>query len=109
MNGSLSGTSLPLDANGGVNLNSLTVGTILEVDTRNTTYTVILHDDGYCLIWGHPEYCPQPMLVKGLGSAYTTGYFREGYLCTGMRLSFPFGDKRISTSSITAIRYKRGS
>lgn len=99
----------PFDASTGLFLRQLDPGTILEVETRNNTYTVIVHQDGNYMIWGHPDYCPQPILVTGLGSAYVTGYFREGYLNTGMRLNFPIDGKRISTSSICSIRSKRGN
>lgn len=103
----ISGFHLPVDADGGIDLLQIKAGTILEVQTKNNTYTVIPQASGEMLLWGHPEYCPEPTLITGLGSAYVTGLFREGYLGTGMRLSFPSGGRRVSTSRIVEIKLKQ--
>lgn len=103
----ISGFHLPIDADGGIDLSQIKAGTILEVQTKNNTYTVIPQASGEMLIWGHPEYCPEPTLITGLGSAYVTGLFREGYLGPGMRLSFPSGGRRVSTSRIVEIKLKQ--
>lgn len=102
-----SGFRLPFDADGGIELKQVPAGTILEVRTRNTVYTVIPQASGEMTIWGHPEYCPEPVLIAGLGSAYVTGLFREGYLGPGMRLSFPSEGRRVSTSRIIGIQAKK--
>lgn len=101
-----SGSYLAADADGGFELNQLRAGTGLEVETRNTVYTVIPQRPGETLIWGHPEYCADPTLIEGLGGVYVTGVFREGYLAPGMRLSFPTGEQRVQTSRIVAVRVK---
>lgn len=98
---------LPVDADGGVELALLPVGTVLEVRTRNTTYTVIPQASGEMMIWGHPDYCPEPMLTAGLGGVHVTGVIREGYVAPGMRLSFPKGERRVQTSRIVAIQASR--
>lgn len=103
----ISGFHLPVDADGGVDLRKLPPGTILEVQTKNNTYTVIPQASGEMMIWGHPEYCPEPTLIAGLGSAYVTGLFRDGYLGPGMRLSFPHEGRRVNTSRIVDIHAKR--
>ncbi len=105
----VSGFHLLVDTDGGVQLSQLRPDTIIEVQTKNTTYTVVPQASGESLIWGHPEYCPEPTLVAGLGSAYVTGLLREGYLGPGMRLSFPSQGKRISTSRIVEIKAKRSN
>jgi hypothetical protein len=102
----VSGIHLPVDADGGIELRALKPGTILEVATKNNTYTLIPQASGEVMIWGHPQYCPEPTLIKGLGGAYTTGLFREGYLSPGMRLNFPNEGRRISTSRILSISPK---
>ncbi|MBI2688953.1 MAG: hypothetical protein HYX27_21840 [Acidobacteria bacterium] len=79
-------------------------GTVIEVQTRNNTYTVIPQESGETLVWGHPEYCPEPTLIQGLGSAYVTGMIREGYVGPGLRLSFPHMGRRVSTSTILDVR-----
>lgn len=103
----VSGIHLPVDSDGGIELRQLKPGTILEVQTKNTTYTVIPQASGESMIWGHPEYCPEPVLIAGVGSTYVTGLFREGYISPGMRLSFPFGGRRVTTSRILEIKAKK--
>jgi hypothetical protein len=105
--GIISGFHLLIDAEGGVNLRQIRPGSVLEIQTRNTTYTVVPQASGEMLIWGHPEYCPQPTLLSGLGGVYDTGMFREGYLAPGMRLSFPIAGQRVNTSRVVAIHAKQ--
>ena len=102
-----SGLRLPFDAEGGIELSQIRPGTILEVQTRNNAYTVIPQESGEMLIWGHPQYCPEPILTAGLGSAYLTGVVRQGYIGPGMRLTFPTEDRRrVLTSRIVSLRGK---
>ena len=96
-----------LDPDGGVDLSSIPTGSILEVQTKNTTYTVIPQAPGEVLIWGHAQYCPEPVRITGIGSSYITGVFRKGYLGVGMRLSFRIGDHNITTSRILKIEPRR--
>ena len=102
----ISGIHLPVDADGGIDLRQIKAGTILEVQTKNNAYTVIPQASGEVLIWGHPEYCPEPILTPSLGSAYLTGVLRLGYLGLGMRLTFPTEGRRVITSRIVALRAK---
>ena len=101
-----SGPHLPFDSEGGIELSQIQPGTILEVQTKNNAYTVIPQESGEMLIWGHPEYCPEPILTPSLGSAYLTGVLRLGYLGPGMRLTFPTEGRRVITSRIVALRAK---
>ncbi len=105
--GVISGVFLNLDSEGGLELSKLRPGTILEVRTKNNTYTVIPQAGGSVTMWGHPEYCPEPITLNGVGAAYVTGVFRDGYLAPGMRLSFPSDGKRVNTSRIIEIALKR--
>lgn len=102
-----SGYHLPVDAEGGIDLRDLKPGTVLEIHTKNSTYTIVRQASGEMLIWGHPEYCPEPTLLTGIGGVYVTGQFREGYIGPGMRLSFPSGERRVNTSRIVAIELKQ--
>ena len=105
--GIVSGSFLKLDSDGGLELKALPEGTILEVKTKNHPYTLIVQPGGEMTIWGHPEYCPEPVTLKGVGASYITGVFREGYLAPGMRLCFPADGKRVTTSRIVTIERKR--
>ncbi len=100
-------SNLPtFDSDGGVELGDVRAGTVLEVQTKNTSYTVIPQEDGETLIWGHPQYCPEPVKVSGFGSCYPTGVLRKRYIGMGMRLSFRLGDRQITTSRILNIQFK---
>jgi hypothetical protein len=91
------------DEEGGVEIKNVPQGLMLEVRTKNHTYTVIPQKSGECLIWGHPEICPEPTMVQRLGSSI--GYIqREGYLGPGMRLIFRTHEHPIQTSRIVGIR-----
>ena len=94
------------DSDGGVELAGVRAGTVLEVQTKNTAYTVIPQDGGELLIWGHPHYCPEPVKIGGLDSCYATGVLRKGYLGMGMRLTFRIADHHITTSRILKIQHK---
>ena len=96
-----------LDPEGGLDISAIRPGSVVEVQTKNTIYTILQQVGGEILIWGHPQYCPEPVRPTSLGSTYVTGVFRKGYLGLGMRLSFRLGDHQISTSRILKIEARR--
>ena len=49
---------------GGLFLQDLPPATVLHIQTQNHRYTAVLLEDGSALISGHPQYCPQPVLVS---------------------------------------------
>jgi hypothetical protein len=95
-----------LDPDGGIDLSTVRAGSVLEVQTKNTTYTVIPQGSGEVLIWGHPQYCPEPVKIPSIGSVYVTGVLRKDYLGVGMRLSFRIAEHHITTSRILKIEAK---
>ena len=48
---------------GGVCMDNLPVGARLEVETKNRLYLLENRGGGRILISGHPNQCPQPLLV----------------------------------------------
>jgi hypothetical protein len=48
---------------GGVFLNDLPSATALEIQTQHHCYLVVLLSDNNAFISGHPQYCPEPILV----------------------------------------------
>ena len=52
----------------GVDLDALSVGAVLDVETANTLYHLENRGDGDVLISGHPDICPQPVPVNVRGS-----------------------------------------
>ena len=90
---------------GGVFLDSLPPGAKLEVQTENRWYRIVNHGQGKALISGHPEFCPEPVLVGIHGSTWGGSMIKVGYLGRGMRMEFgraPYGT--IVTSRIREIR-----
>ena len=91
---------------GGVFLKDLPPATVLEIQTQHHLYTAVLQDDGSALISGHPEYCPQPVLVAIAGSTWGGSMLKRRFVGRGMRLEFchPEYATPILTSSIQDIR-----
>ena len=55
---------------GGVCLDDLCEGARLEVETQNRWYTILIRDRGAELIWGHSQYCSDPVPVRIEGSTW---------------------------------------
>lgn len=90
---------------GGVFLDKLEVGAILEVETRNRRYCVEKRGDNQILIHGHPKFCPDPVVVELRGSTWGGSMIKVGFIGREMRLEFrhpSFGV--ILTSRIEDIR-----
>ena len=91
------------DIEGGVYLRDLPAGSKLEVQTENHAYTIVQQDAGQ-LISGHPEFCPEPILVKILGSTWGGSMIREAFIGRGMRMEFHHPRYCVTTSRIVEIR-----
>lgn len=76
------------DIDGGVELRNLATGAVVEVTTRNHTYTLENRGDGEVLISGHPTFCPDPVLVRFHGSTWGTPMIRGRYIGREMRMEF---------------------
>ena len=73
---------------GGVCLDDLSEGARLEVETQNRWYTILIHDGGEQLIWGHPQYCPDPVPVRIAGSTWGGSMLKLRFIGRGMHLEF---------------------
>ena len=93
------------DIEGGVYLRDLPTGSKLEVQTENHFYTIVQLDSGQ-LISGHPEFCPEPVLVKISGSNWGGSMLMAHYLGRGMHMEFRHPDYpgSIVTSRIVDIK-----
>src|SRR5690242_19016265 len=92
---------------GGVRLEQLPEGTELEVETYTRCYRLRYCGDGQALISGHPEFCPEPVLVKIQGSTWGGSVMRVAFIGRGMHLQFCHPEhKLILTSPILEIRAK---
>lgn len=90
---------------GGVFLPDLPPRTVLKILTRNRCYTAITLGKGQALISGHPEYCPQPVLVAISGCTWGGSMLKVDYLGRGMHMEFkhPEFGTPIVTSEIEEI------
>jgi hypothetical protein len=93
---------------GGVYLKDLPDESILEIETQNRSYTLVNRGQGQALICGHPEFCPQPVLVRIEGSNWGGSMLKASFLGRGMHLEFrhPEYQRPIVTSRIMEIRHK---
>ena len=91
---------------GGVFLKDLAPETVLQIQTQHHLYTAVLIDDASAMISGHPEYCPQPVLVAIAGSTWGGSMLKRHFVGRGMRLEFSHPEYKtpIVTSSIQDIR-----
>lgn len=90
---------------GGVSLEELPVGAVLELETKNRTYRVENCGNHRVMMSGHPKFCPQPVTVKLHGSTWGRSMIKLHYIGRGMHLEFrhpTFGIVR--TSRIREIR-----
>ncbi len=58
------------EVEGGVYLDELCEGAVLEVETQHHGYTIVIRGRGRDLISGHPKYCPDPIPVRIEGSTW---------------------------------------
>ena len=94
----------------GVHLDDLPVGAVLEVETAHHTYRIENRGDGKVLIAGHPEYCPEPVLVDLHGSIGEGSMLKMWFLGPGMRMEFQHPKCGVVwTSRIREIRERKAS
>ncbi len=90
---------------GGVYLHHLAVNTLLEVETNNRRYTILVRENGEVLMWGHPVYCPDPVPVKIAGSNWGGSMLKVGFIGRGMQIEFRHPSyPRIVTSVVRDVR-----
>ncbi len=93
------------EVEGGVLLDDLIEGTVLEVETQNRWYTIVNRGRGKALISGHPKFCPHPVLVRIAGSTWGGSMLKLRFIGRGMRLEFNHpAYPIITTSRIVEIR-----
>ncbi|HYM10461.1 MAG TPA: hypothetical protein VEU62_07005 [Bryobacterales bacterium] len=90
---------------GGVFLKDVPVGVVLEIETKNRLYRLENRGDGKALISGHPEHCPDPVLVKVHGSTWGKSMIKMQFIGLGMHLEYRHPRLGVvRTSRIQAIR-----
>ena len=84
---------------GGVSLDELPVGAVLDVQTSNNVYRIEHRGDGEVLISGHPEICPEPVLVSFYGSTWGTPMLKIRFIGRDMRMEFFHPERGIVRTS----------
>jgi len=87
-------------------LSNLPPSTVLLIETQNHQYTAVLLGGSEALLSGHPEFCPEPVVVAIAGSTWGGTMLKQRYIGRGMHLEFCHPDYRtpIVTSRIQEIR-----
>ena len=73
---------------GGVGVDDLPVGAVLDVETANTHYRIENRGEGKVLISGHPDICPAPVLVMFHGSMSGHAMLKAGLIAPEMNMEF---------------------
>jgi len=87
------------EMDGGVSMDELPVGAVLDVQTANTLYRVENRGDGEVLISGHPEICPTPVPVVFYGSTWGTPMLKVRFIGRDMKMEFFHPEKGIVRTS----------
>ena len=94
------------DIEGGVFLECLEPQTVLEIRTQHHCYRAIFLGGSEAFISGHPQYCPEPVLVGISGSTWGGSMLKMRFVGRGMHLEFSHPHYRtpIITSAIEDVR-----
>jgi len=93
------------EVEGGVFLDRLPDGARLLVVTQNRSYTLVNRGNGQALISGHPQFCPEPVLVHIDGSNWGGSMLKAAFIGRGMHLEFRHPvHQTIMTSCILDVR-----
>ena len=93
---------------GGVYVADLAEGMVLEVETQNHAYTLVIRGRGEALISGHPQFCAAPVPVRIAGSTWGGSMLKTGFIGRGMCLEFVHPTYRtIRTSRIVEVQATR--
>jgi hypothetical protein len=76
------------EAKGGVDLDELPVGAVLDVETENTRYHIENRGGGDILISGNRDICPEPVLVNFYGSIWGTSILKLRFIGRELRMEF---------------------
>ena len=101
----VNGNIVQSEIEGGVCLDDLSEGAVLEVETHHHRYTIVIRERGRDLISGHPQYCPHPVPVRIEGSRRGGSMLKVRFIGRGMCVEFRHPVFRtILTSRIVDIR-----
>jgi hypothetical protein len=90
---------------GGVYLNHLIPGEVLEIETGDWTCRLEYLGDNRAFVSGHARFCPKPVEVTVCGSTWGGSLLKQHFIGRGMHLEFIHPvHHRILTARIAEIR-----
>jgi hypothetical protein len=93
------------EVEGGVHLDRLAPGDVLEIETRDWVCRLEYCGDHRAAISGHPRFCPEPVEVEICGSTWGGSLLKQYFIGRGMYLEMIHPVyRRILTSRIVEIR-----
>ena len=100
----MNGNIVQSEIEGGVFLDELSEGSVLQVETQHHCYTIVKCANGQALISGHPEFCFEPVPVRIVGCTWGGSMLKLRFIGRGMRLEFLHPTYRsIRTSRVVGI------
>ena len=94
----------------GVDLNSLSPGSRIDIETKNRHYRIECLGGNTMKISGHPEFCPAPVQAELRGAVSREGTFETGFIRPGKRLMFLLGEHQpVTTSKVVSVHVKRAA
>jgi hypothetical protein len=98
----------PSEVLAGVDLKSLTPGSLIDVETKSRHYQIEYLGGNAIRISGHPEYCPHPVPAQLQGSIDKEGDLELGLIGSGMRMKFFLDDHRpVTTSRVVSVHVEQ--
>jgi hypothetical protein len=86
-----------------VHLESLSPGSLIDVETKSHHYHIECLGGEAIRISGHPQYCPHPVPAQLHGSINKEGALAVGHIERGMRLMFFLGHRPLTTSTVVSV------
>src|ERR1700760_2659040 len=88
----VNGNIIRSEIEGGVYLKDLPLRSTLEIVTQNRGYILVVGPDGDAWISGHPQFCPEPTLVRISGCNWGGSMLKAAFLGRGMHLEYRHPD-----------------
>ena len=87
-----------------VDVNHLSPGSMIDVETKSRHYHIECLGGNDIRISGHPDYCPDPVPAQLHGSIGKEGTLESGHIERGQRLMFLLDDDRpVVTSRVISL------
>ena len=87
-----------------LNCQNLPPGSLIDVETKSRHYQIEFLGGDSIRIWGHPEYCPEPVAAHLEGSFDTENGLEWGLIGRGKRMVFLVDDHHpVTTSKVLSI------